>query len=334
MQDLKAPDLERLRYWQGQKLRRRDFQDQVDMEAQLRWWHNRALHQAYGVARGLEVAGVSNSNGSRIKGVWVEPGIAYDCFGRMLVLQAAKEIPLPESSLPTGRARVLVIRYKERCAYPRQPDNSSTCWDTRRSSFLEQPEFQWLDAEQPDPGQGVPLARIRYEQESDTVEPSLDIGFIVPRARALARPRIASGATIPGNTPWEPWEEKGTPIGVQVCIDTSAAGFTETPCYFAWLQGPLWQAAPGSNRPLNLSEFFPAPLSHIHDPRFNEFTFRLWGPKFDIQWLEDGKRTNVKYSSSSEIDFPDAFMEFAREQRLSVCWLAIQSIPRSRNQKI
>jgi hypothetical protein len=42
-------EIERLRYWQGQKLRSRDFRDQMEMAAQLRWWHNRALHQAFGV---------------------------------------------------------------------------------------------------------------------------------------------------------------------------------------------------------------------------------------------------------------------------------------------
>src|SRR5262249_23851380 len=48
-------DLERLRYWQGQMLRSRDFRDQAAQQAELRWWHNRALHNAYGVVAGLGV---------------------------------------------------------------------------------------------------------------------------------------------------------------------------------------------------------------------------------------------------------------------------------------
>ena len=41
--------LERVRYWQGQMLRSRDFNDMHAVEEQRRWWHNRALHNAYGV---------------------------------------------------------------------------------------------------------------------------------------------------------------------------------------------------------------------------------------------------------------------------------------------
>jgi hypothetical protein len=44
--------LERVRYWQGQMLRSADFRAQSADTAQHRWWHNRALHNAYGVYRG------------------------------------------------------------------------------------------------------------------------------------------------------------------------------------------------------------------------------------------------------------------------------------------
>jgi hypothetical protein len=76
------------------------------------------------------------------------------------------------------------------------------------------------------------------------------------RARRIARSRLVTGTTIPGDTAWQPWTiqtpfwaiQPGThrslpvdlPIGFQVRVDTSAYGFTETPRYFAWLQGPLF----------------------------------------------------------------------------------------------
>src|SRR4029078_630519 len=80
---------------------------------------------------------------------------------------------------------------------------------------------------------------------------------------------------------WEPWSERvfslrrvmtDMSLGVQVTIDTSAAGFTETPRYFAWLEGSLWD---GSN-----IEFFPAPFAHIDDSTSStkQFRFRLWMP--------------------------------------------------------
>src|ERR1035438_517824 len=56
-------ELERLRYWQGQMLRSRDFRDDGAIEAQRRWWHNRALHAAFGINYGLQVAGDASSRG-------------------------------------------------------------------------------------------------------------------------------------------------------------------------------------------------------------------------------------------------------------------------------
>ena len=51
----RVDELQRLRYWQGQKLLSRDFRDQVSYESELRWWHNRALHNAYGQNSGERI---------------------------------------------------------------------------------------------------------------------------------------------------------------------------------------------------------------------------------------------------------------------------------------
>jgi len=82
------PELQRLRYWQGQMLRSRDFRDQAAIEAQLRWWHNRALHNAFGVVEGMEVTQDASS-------VMVGRGLAYDCFGRELILVQEESIAVP-----------------------------------------------------------------------------------------------------------------------------------------------------------------------------------------------------------------------------------------------
>src|SRR5918912_56411 len=78
-------EIERLRYWQGQKLGSRDFRDQALIEAQLRWWHNRALHNAFGVSRGLQVTRVPDADA--FTALSVARGLAYDCYGRELLLQ-------------------------------------------------------------------------------------------------------------------------------------------------------------------------------------------------------------------------------------------------------
>src|SRR5262245_45150861 len=65
---------ERFRYWQGQMLRSRDFNDQTARAAEMRWWHNRAIHRAFGVCLGLEISAILGNNNSLL-GVHVNTGI-------------------------------------------------------------------------------------------------------------------------------------------------------------------------------------------------------------------------------------------------------------------
>ena len=46
---------ERLQHQTGEALLRRDFADQAAQDDQLRWWHTRALHGAWGISEGLSV---------------------------------------------------------------------------------------------------------------------------------------------------------------------------------------------------------------------------------------------------------------------------------------
>ncbi len=294
---------ERFRYWQGQKLLSRDLQDQFATDAQMRWWHNRALHNAYGVRRGLKVSVSGN-------GIEVEDGIAYDCFGRELILQQPKTIP-PDSAGKT----VLMIRYKETAEFASHRDLLGVCapCGPSASSNAEEPEFFWADADSFSFRDGVPLFNA-------AVKPG-EV-FRPPVSRPLARPRIGSGQTVPGDTAWELWSEtalisndnflqrRAANVGIQVTIDTSAAGFTETPCYFAWLQGQLWSRA-------NI-EFFPLALDHITNTKIKRFTFRLWLPAVNAVI---GKRARILNSN-----FQQDFLSYARKQKLYVCWMGVQDI--------
>src|SRR5215510_3710862 len=160
-------EVQRFRYWQGQKLRSVDFRDQLSVEAQLRWWHNRALHSSFGVRRGFSVTepadaahlkqsrGESNESNRR---VIVGCGLAYDCYGRELLLQTAKELPLPAiGSQPIARA-TLVVRYKPTA---RSGASNSMC-----ASTIEEPDFAWITEARLELTDGVPIARLSYESES------------------------------------------------------------------------------------------------------------------------------------------------------------------------
>ena len=109
------PELERLRYWQGQKLGNKDFRAQALIEAQLRSWHNRALHNAFGISLGLKVTRVPDTD--VFTAVSVARGVAYDCYGRELLLQTARDIPLPSTGSQPPSRMTLLFAYKETLEY-------------------------------------------------------------------------------------------------------------------------------------------------------------------------------------------------------------------------
>lgn len=359
-------NIERLRYWQGQKLRARDFRAQTVSDAELRWWHNRALHNTFGIRSGLRASPMIVNEA--LTAVRVDCGIAYDCYGRELILPLARhvEVPVLESQKPI--AITLVAHYKR--VSPR----------VNRGSSIEATAFSWKPALASGADEGVPVAKLRYQPSAklDALPAGLEFPaplnatvrydgdtkrlvskskltpadkktlfdlsddapyrnavtrlvedpefvfvfdgeFRAPISRALRRPRIGRGETVPGDTPWETWIESvigpdrevhEIPLGVQVTIDTSAAGFTKTPVYFAWLQGSLWNRT-------NV-EFFPFLFSHLDNESITGFRFRLWMPRI-ISWT--GSR--ARFANNT---FDTAFLNFARQQKIHVCWLGIECL--------
>ena len=164
-----ATELERFLYWQGQTLRSRDFRDQAAVNAQLRWWHNRSLHSAYGLSYGLEVV---NDVVNGVAVVHIKCGAAYDCFGRELIVRDGTTVPLPPAPQANER-RVLVA-----------VDGGQSV------------EFQWMDSFEWRPSSGLPLYAVRGDAGAWKRE-----ALRTPTARPIARPRIASGETVRGNTP-------------------------------------------------------------------------------------------------------------------------------------
>ncbi len=266
-------DLERLRHTPGEALLSRDFRDQAALDEQARWWHVRGVHGSYGVALGLRTRLSSGPPAL----ILVAPGLAFDAFGRELVMSEIQRVPVPAA--PKGGSLTLVLRYLKDGA----PATA---------------ELVWLPS--PTPLDGVPLGRFTVPETGD---PGWSVDFQPPSARAFARPRIGSGATVAGGTAWETWTfgSHHLAIGVQVRIDTRAAGFTRTPCYFAWVMG---NDAVGKPPVLSL----PA-AEHVTAARATEFLFRtrLAVPP-----------SSLTLSSSGRFELVSA------RRRLSVCWLGIQ----------
>jgi hypothetical protein len=315
--------LERVQYWQGQRLRSGDFRDVESVEAQRRWWHNRAIHQAYGVYEGFHASasplGIQN-------GVTVTPGIAYDCFGHELILERPLTVPLP-INLRTQKASSasLLIRYcAPRCDI-QAARISDICFTQENSISAGTVELVWKLTECAKPSDGVPIGELIsangiYSAENRAVRLAADFRYIVPRP--IASPILISGTTIPGNTAWEPWNFMGQGlIGVQTFIDTSAAGFTNLPCYFAWLEGSVW-------KPQTL-QLVPAIFPSLANESVTGFTFRLWlefpEQTFDLEDLTGARqRSLAAVPSFNFVTDPDDFALFAQQQNLYVSWIACQ----------
>jgi hypothetical protein len=175
-------DPQRLRHGRGEALARRDLADQARLDDQVRWAHNRALHSAYGVVAGMDVAITTSDSGART--ARVGPGLAYDRSGRELILREHRRIEVPHDG-----PLLLVVAREETSAPACAPPLGGYLRDGRVPDH--DVVLRWLPRSSSAVRSGVPLA---------TDDPQTR--FRPPRVRPLARPRIGHGATIPGQTAW------------------------------------------------------------------------------------------------------------------------------------
>jgi hypothetical protein len=253
---------ERFRYWPGQMVRARDFTAQLAEAERFGRWHQRAIHNAFGVRFGFDV---TLDTSSRVPRVRIECGVAFDCSGAMLVLQRPRAIAIPP--LEPRQSLSLVVLSRDAggaCACGCSHAGVDTSQSASGSSLLEADlAFDWRARQHDDAGHAVLLARVS-RGEGDEIVVDATVRVVT---RPLARPRVGSGATPGARTPWEPWA-----AGMQTRIDTSAAGFTQTPSYIASLIA--------TGEPLSFLDtpFF---FTHVFDPGPAGFTFRIAAPPIE-----------------------------------------------------
>ncbi len=290
--------LERLRHAPDEALLACDFDSQAALDDQTRWWHNRAVHNTYGIVEGLEAISVEDA-------VVVLPGLAYDSFGRELMLDAPWQDAVPVADEP------LVVVIARAAGSPRTcaPAPHGYCRDVRLPESTVAVRWQTLASFTP--ADGVVVATVPPMQpvhERDRIY-----------TRVLARPRIGHGATVPGGTAWTPWTEvrdgREWFLGLEVQVDTSAAGFTTAPCYFAQLTGSMWDP--------RVARLFIVQFQHIALPDKDHFTYRLLAP-----WLFQASRetsTNTRAASYLP-NFASAIRGYTNLTGLAVTWTGIQRI--------
>ena len=280
--------IERLRYWQGQTLRSRDLNDQLAYNASLRWWHNRAIHDTWGVVFGLEPQVVGQE-------VVLYPGLAYDCLGRELIVTRPRRIALPPPE--EGQIWDLVLRAATAARGPRPA--VTLVW-MRPGPVL-------------DPRLGVPLARGRFGEGTFQLETSEGRSS----TRAVARPRLGNGATVRGKTDWRAWTLSRGRLaigGIEVRIDTTAAGFEQTPCYFPSLEGNAFAQL---GRRFVLVSF-----ARVLQATPTSFVYSLWLPLAVFQGNLE-LRHAFAFAAIGAGAQSIGVVELARRE-LSVSWLGIE----------
>lgn len=229
--------LQRALFFEGQLLAAADLNTLFDFNRQLRWWHNRSLHN-WGIAFGLEVLG---EKGARV--VTVQPGYALDCLGRDLVLTDRLDVPIPAAAGPLSY--FLVAAYADDDSLP-ATQRRGPCDTAGTVRLDERPDLRWVRPDDPAadsrfrPGQDIVLASIQVQNcRLATAAADKERRYAAP----APQPLIASGQTMPGATPWKIWQESGVVLGVQTRVDTARAGFRATPRYMAHIMGNRMQSA-------------------------------------------------------------------------------------------
>ena len=222
--DLQIP-FDRVTYRDGQLLASRDLQDDVRVDQRLRSLHTRYLHETWGIALGFTVTGGAGSTS-----LHVGPGYAIDSLGRELLLAEDLDLPVPDTESRAGL--VLVMNYQPGGAFRARPGLGSVCIAAGLDPRIDRPLFAWRAFDELDLGPDIPLARVTVQQGTLIGAPDLGVRR---NANRMVRPHIGFGSM-----------EFDAPRDRQILevqVDTSEAGFSQTPNYFATLGSPDPKAA-------------------------------------------------------------------------------------------
>jgi len=289
---------QRIGYFDGQLLTDRDLQDDAAFESRLRGLHVRAMHNTWGVALGFSV--------SRIKGNVIEvgPGIAYDCHGREIISARTLNVgppPAPGQSQASAWYFDLVISYRER--EPAAGNPAQTCVGGAFNPHEERPAWRWRFAgdvngvnggsqarpEELRLGEEVPLARFVVSTRRQIGQPD----FSVRRnAQGLVRPHIA------GDQVEDRLEFSEAQAALTMTVDTSQAGFSQTPHYFARLTLPGLLATAEDPELLRILRLLLGPFVTIRNAQRNSFQLDV---RFALSAAQDFRATTVAANPTARL---------------------------------
>lgn len=263
--------LERLQFFNGQRLFAADLQGLEAFNREMRWLHNQSLHQP-GIGTGLAVNGKTGG-----REVTIMPGYAIDAQGREIVLTENWVEPVPPvANELTDEGDITPALYDLTVSYPDDTQleevetRAGICLDRGVVRRREQPVFCWVrlknDGQPKDDTlkQDVLVARkiILARAEILNCQLNKDLSFAQRRsARPAKQPYVACGAVQPdwqlikgdedivlqatqSSNPIILSFKTGAgpnveyhPILLTAEIKTDSARFITTPCYSVRLAG-------------------------------------------------------------------------------------------------
>lgn len=242
--------VERLQFFNGQRLFADDLQGIEAFNREMRWLHNRSLHQP-GIGNGYVV------RSEQERSVWIGAGYALDALGREIVLTQPQTLQVPPVAGDEGGQPAifdLAVRYPDDADLEEAETRLGVCNTRGVVRLQEAPIFCWVRLQRTEQGELV-------AQDAQMRQAILDgmlivlarievlhcklYGFLSIAERRNARPEclpyIACGVAEPVL-----WERNSddlagryfTPIILSADIDTKAAGFLTVPCYEVAILGP------------------------------------------------------------------------------------------------
>jgi hypothetical protein len=228
------PNLERITFFNGQRLTAEDLTALQVANRDLRWLHNRSLH-GWGIGAGFSVTGNAGDTA-----VQIGPGYAIDCQGREIILTAGltKSVPAVAAATDGTSPAVyyLVASYLDDSDQSVLQKRAGVCLPSGTVRLTEAPEVDWIAQAQLDTTTQVVLVQIAVLN----CQLNSPVNLAVRRsARMSSQPYLAAGETQIIAALWQVWTPPGEagPIGLVCAVDTSSASFHTTPAYTAHVMG-------------------------------------------------------------------------------------------------
>ncbi|MGC0416993.1 hypothetical protein [Embleya sp. AB8] len=226
------PSTHRPTFFAQQVLAAADLNDAVTVERSRRWLHNRVLH-GWGVALGLDVTA---TRGAKV--VTIGAGYALDALGRDLILPEGAALDVPAVAAgPDGGDVVfcLTLRWTEDDEAAVRT-RTGACGVVGAVRLADGPTAAWRAPAELRDGLDVLLATVAVRGCALTAPPDPAGRRILP---VVPTPYVATGDSGAWGTVWSAVKDpaSGVVFGLRTVVDTSAAGFGDTPAYLVRLDG-------------------------------------------------------------------------------------------------